>query len=396
MPDTPPSISSSRYLSLDVWRGLACLMVVLDHSAFVLRFSVDHDATGMGWLERVARNAFSMVSDLAWGPPLFFVMSGYCMASSLESLRRKGQSPWQFLAKRMWRTFPPYWAAILIFAGVVLLFDLMQCTSLYQTGVSLELFKANQLSTSQWIGNLTLTETWRPLVTHTGDPMVFTRVAWSLCYQEQFYLACFVLLLLNPRNLNRSLAWFTAAVVAYRIFCWDSGRIDSITGALPYFWHEFAVGLLVFRRLNQSQSFNERRILEGCLLALGMIGWYCDFYSTMVAAGFGLTMIAARPLDGWLATRASLKPMQACGRRCYSIYLIHLPACTILSGALFLTGWNTFWTVALVVVPLAMLGGIVSGFLFHDIFERPFLALPELRTVRLIQRKPQRLMLSKS
>ena len=50
------------------------------------------------------------------------------------------------------------------------------------------------LSAAQWLGNVTLTESWRHLV-GGGPQEIFTRVAWSLCFEEQFYFLCFAVLL---------------------------------------------------------------------------------------------------------------------------------------------------------------------------------------------------------
>ncbi len=56
--------------------------------------------------------------------------------------------------------------------------------------------------------------------------------------------------------------------------------------------------------------------------------------------------------------------MRACGHRCYSIYLIHLPICTVGTEALIQLGCRGFWTRALVVAPLVALAGVGAGWLF--------------------------------
>ncbi len=83
------SQESSRYKSLDVWRGVFCVVVVLEHAGVVLWTSVRGGAE--------SDNAFlwSLVQPLLWnlGAPLFFVVSGYCVGASIESHRRKGNPP---------------------------------------------------------------------------------------------------------------------------------------------------------------------------------------------------------------------------------------------------------------------------------------------------------------
>ena len=57
------------------------------------------------------------------GVSLFFVISGYCIAASAEATARKGGSPWGFMGRRVWRIYPPYWAALLGFVAVVVALD---------------------------------------------------------------------------------------------------------------------------------------------------------------------------------------------------------------------------------------------------------------------------------
>lgn len=40
-----------------------------------------------------------------------------------------------------------------------------------------------------WIGNMTLTELWLPAL-FGGSDFFILRVAWTLWYEEQFYLVC--------------------------------------------------------------------------------------------------------------------------------------------------------------------------------------------------------------
>ena len=137
-------------------------------------------ATG---IDRWLRGGLVTCLTLNLGAPLFFVISGYCIASSLVSSRRKGTSPTRFLARRLWRIFPPYWASVLIIALVVVILDRLGLAWLFRTGVGLELAAPSSLSWSQWFGNVTLTETWRPLVGGNSFPSLLNRVAWALCYQ---------------------------------------------------------------------------------------------------------------------------------------------------------------------------------------------------------------------
>lgn len=374
----PMPVTSRRYQLIDVARGLICLWVVVDHAGFALHWT-DTEVRGIeGWL----RYPILWILRLGLGPSLFFVISGYCIAASAESTRRQGGSALEFLARRAWRTFPPYWAALLGFVSLVLVLEGTGLGWLYRNLFALELPSPTALTGPQWLGNLTLTETWRPLV-GGGEANVLTRVAWSLCYQEQFYFICFLALACGRDRMHRVLGIVTAATLAYRVFAWDSGRLARIDGSFSMFWHEFAVGLVVYWRLHRAESARERRAMELGLAGLLTLGLMMRMPTTAAAAGLGLLLIAARPYDARLATWPGFGPLRACGRRCYSIYLVHLPICVLgcagLTGGL---GLTDFWVRALVVVPTVSAAAVGVSWAFHAAVERRFLDLPACWSAR--------------
>src|SRR5437867_860676 len=69
---------SSRYQSLDLWRGAACLMLVVYHASFFVSTELrlwDLSAWTSG-------DAAIKAAQLMWiGVPLFFVVSGFCIAA---------------------------------------------------------------------------------------------------------------------------------------------------------------------------------------------------------------------------------------------------------------------------------------------------------------------------
>ena len=67
------------------------------------------------------------------GVPIFFVISGYCIAASADSSRRKGDSPWTFLKRRFWRIYPPYWASLVGLIALVAVLDAAGLSRFYTT-----------------------------------------------------------------------------------------------------------------------------------------------------------------------------------------------------------------------------------------------------------------------
>lgn len=357
-----------RYQLLDALRGLACLMVVVHHAGYALAWSERGDSWP-AWLVVLA------VRRMNLGVVLFFVISGYCIAASADATARRGESPWAFLGRRVWRIYPPYWAALLGFTVLLLGLDAAGLGRMYSGPLGVELDPPGALDWRQWLGNLTLTETWRPHVWGPGRN-VLTGVAWSLCFEEQFYLICFLALCLMPGRMVPALAAATTAIGSVRVYAWWVGGLDGLSGTFPLLWHEFAVGLAVYYRLNLARRAWPKRLVDAGLVVLLAAGLLSASRSTATAAGFGLALVAVRRWDGSWAGSAWLEPFAACGRRCYSIYLAHLPAGVIGNQCLYELGLTGFWARALVMIPLVSAAGVASGWAFHALIEVRFLNQP--------------------
>ncbi|MFO0952392.1 MAG: acyltransferase [Isosphaeraceae bacterium] len=372
-----------RYEMLDVWRGLICLLVVLEHVGVVLWPEVgdakDWSTTIHLWV--------NWCLSLNFGTPLFFVISGYCIAASVESAVRKGQGPSSFLGRRLWRIYPTYWAALLLFVAVVAGLDAFGLVRLHESEVSLAVASPGTVTWPQWLGNLTLTETWRPWL-GGGGSNVYTRVAWSLCYPEQFYLVCFVAMWLAPNRILPFLFKLTAVVLLWRVVLWDSGRLHVLEGTFPYYWHEFAVGLAVYWRLNANPTPQAARALNACLAALAALGFWFGDRPTLAAAAFGLVLIGLHRWDARAGRAAWLEPLRACGRRSFSIYLTHLPLVMVANVVLFDLGLTSFAARILVIVPVVTVASVAFGFAFYAVVEKRFTGAPALFGLGLAGRVP--------
>lgn len=386
-----------RYRSLDIWRGVACLAVIVYHAGFVVGAGeIDADGDGIGRWGRLAY--LGAVRLMSLGVPIFFVISGYCIAASADASARRKESAWAFLRRRFRRIYPPYWAALAGFVMVAAGLDALGLSNLRDGSAhQLAIRAPGVLDVSQWVGNLTLTETWRPIAWGPPYREIYTRVAWSLCYEEQFYLVCFLALATAPGRLFGWLAALSAVVLPLRVAAWHGGWLGPIDGAFPVFWHEFAAGLAVYWRLNHARTWAGRRLVEVGLAVLVLVGAGWALRSTLGAGLFAMLLIALRERDEALAASKWLAPLAACGRRCYSLYLAHMPVCTVgtaivTGGALGLFG---FWTRALVVVPVLSLLAVGAGWGFYAGVERRFVTTssgqrPHLETEPRVPRSSMR------
>lgn len=391
---------AGRYRSLDLWRGLACLMVVFDHSAVVLHQGMESraylDLAAVSW-EGWFRWLTAALSSQALGPAMFFVISGLCLASALDSASRKGMSPLTFWTRRLRRTFPPLWIALGFFVAVLGVCDLLGLRHLYHAGQGIRIAPTEELSLAQWVGNLTLTETWRWRCWGDTTAHLHMGVIWTLCHQEQFYLICALILLLFPRNPQRALVVLTCLIAAYRVVIWDIGGARAIEGIFTQYWMAFACGLAVHWSMRlesrrDPEALRMRGAIMAALVALGVVGWIHHLHEELVASCFALTLIGLRRFDKHLTSARWSQPFQALGRRCFSIYLTHLSVCVIVGAGLIEWGLSHYWAMVFVVVPTATLTSLAVGFGFYRLVESRWLNssfVAEPASAKLVSSKPK-------
>ncbi len=245
------------------------------------------------------------------GVPLFFVISGYCIAASMDAHRGGGHRRGGSSGRRLWRIYPPYWAAVACFAAVVASLRWAGWQPILTGTHSLHLDSPAELSWVQWLGNLTLTETWRPQVLGGGPYLNLTRISWTLCFEEQFYLVGFVLLLAFPRRLFGAIAAASVLIFAWYLMAYDAGWYDQLDGLFPRLWYQFAVGLAVYWRLVLAESTGARRRSTSAWSPWRRWAWYQRSRQHGRGGAFGLALIALRPFD---ATMNQWRALAHCGR----------------------------------------------------------------------------------
>lgn len=293
-----PATSSSRYVSLDHWRGIAALWVVLFHA-----FNV--------WL---AINPSLLPQPFAWlfyhgwlGVHLFFVISGYCIAERAAREFSTTRSANRFLLDRMLRIYPPYWAALLFAL-------LLNAAALLTPGVTPLPYDGNT-GPFQWFQAVSATEPW------FGYPS-YLLVAWTLAYEIGFYLIAAACLRLAIRTGRSAAGWVLAAIVT----CIGVSHLGAIVPLLGL-WPQFMLGVAVWLLVNRPGLLLLRNAAGTALLAgavlLGTV-WHADI-SVCVATGFGGLLLLLHPVDAAIASSRWLGWLGWCGTFSYAIYLIHAP-----------------------------------------------------------------------
>ncbi len=381
---------NTRFESLDAWRGIACLLVVIYHSTNAYAASDEfltriHEHGGS-----FADHLLVLTSKLWVGVPLFFVISGYCIAATADASRNKPRPAVSFLYRRLKRIYPPLWAYL---ALCVVLLSLIPTAYWYQTSLRypIHAFRTEGLSFWNGIGSLTLTEEWRPLL--VGPPYAqYSIQLWTLCFEEQFYFIVGFILLVARQWLFPAIALVTLFVfLNIASFSANSGydltayqiRADGLF--LNGLWLAFAAGVAIYYRANRATPILARclELLLFVLLLWSMQGvkawWRFESDTTanlVIAFSFALLLCAIQRFDARIAKWRGLAPFRACGQICYSLYLIHMPITLFGSSLLYHAGLTSSIQTICIVVPICMLASISAAILFHRTIEKRFMNKP--------------------
>lgn len=357
-----------RYLTIDHWRGLAALMVVVHHAVM----------TSPGWSKSTASDEHSIlvaIADRGWiGVPIFFAISGYCIAATADSSRNKWTGWASYTFRRVRRIFPPYWASLMLLLGLWLVPGVR---TIFYTS-ELRVVSPRALNTAMWAGNIGLFEQTRAsLVGQTR--MLINSPAWSLCYEEQYYALIGLILIVARRWMFVGLIVLVIGVAV----CQASGLPVMGTAADPYFY-AFASGFAAYAACTRLGRVGRWLTAVVLLTVSGICGYFCSLdevlghYATpwnggAIGSAFAAILIALRPLDNKLSSVPALRPLRWCGERCYSIYLMHWPLCAIAGAAVVPLGLRGEAGILFATIPACLLASVAGGTAFYWAVERHFL-----------------------
>lgn len=364
-----------RYGSLDMWRGVACLSVVVVHSIFYSPPTVH--AHG---IERIAAGLMHGCEWMWLGVPMFFVISGYCISATADSSRRKSGTLSRYFIRRFRRIFPPYWALLGLSCVLVGVSELYLLPGLFSDN-NHPFYGPWSLSAWQWMGNVSLTESWRNHFVGDDRSYLLGHI-WTLCYEEQFYAVCGLILWIAPRH-------FFAAAAVTSLLVIGAAPIAHVFQLRGFFfdghWVLFAAGILVYYHLNYA-SKRLCRVIEGALV-LGTLGCWIDplhhwapgsiEQHGLIAFGFALMLILTRSWDQGIVQSRWTQPLQFCGVMCYSLYLVHYPITKGLSHLLYRAGLESNLSTLVVTIPVCLAASLAVAWPFHVFIERRFLNAPQ-------------------
>lgn len=275
--DGTPPLKSRRSASIDCLRAIAILWVLLYH------FS-----------------ALTFFSKGTFGVLLFFIISGYCIAFSVESSR----TAWQFYAKRLGRLLP----ALTICGFITTLFKYL-APELVEPGREMNWLSFFYMP----FGMSTLNVLQKPYILPDFS-------YWSLSVEFQFYVFCFLMMAIGLRD---RLIALLCVVIIFRTLS-TSLDYPSSNDFFPFFLAGMGAAALVRGRTRQGiggivAAFS----LELYHLKIGIKqpSVTLDIYrSLLLWAGTALVYLAGR--YDHLLPRAFRVPAFI-GVISYPLYLIH-------------------------------------------------------------------------
>lgn len=291
-----------RLAFADGMRGIAALWVVLFHAS---------EGGHVERLKALLPHAFvNVVLDLGHlGVPLFFVLSGFVMALTVDASHVDGPFAARFIGRRLVRLTPPYWFSI----AVVVTLLVVKSRALH---LPLALPSAADLAAH--------------LVYLQGvlKAAPINDVFWTLGVEVQFYVA-FALLMWLADALQRNgvlrhgrLAVGTAS--AALALAWPAGLANGPVwsgGFLP-FWFCFMAGALACWAWREGGMFKPVFWIYTAVLAATWLIDRSSLTAAAIVAAIALVVAALRgAMHRWLDWRA----LQFIGLVSYSLYLLHNP-----------------------------------------------------------------------
>lgn len=350
---------------IDSLRGLAALAVVIYHA----------DQVVSRWRPPAESRNWSVLAHLgAFGVEVFFVLSGFCIAASLNGAFARGLNPVGFAKARLRRIFPAYWAAFLI--------------TLVGVGVAALGVQSGVIGQSSLAGQTDRLEPkivlLNALLAHVGfGAPGLMPVAWTLCYELVFY-AILGLLGFVVFRLHTTQTPLTGAHLVTLAVCGTMWIPGAHVGFPLDMWPAFGLGVAVYERLARQGNAAIQVCVALAFLTVALARTEIGFLPrpaiafVCVSVGTALTLLVSYRLDGVLWRFRLLRGLARLGEFSYSLYLIHFPVLGVASQILRKVPFNVPYEFCVV---LSVLLSLILGKLFWLGVERHFVGKPKIRVV---------------
>jgi len=334
------SKSQSQYLYvLQVFRGIAALMVVLHHSIGSIKYYHKIDYPFLNYVASIGK----------FGVDFFFVLSGFIITYSAFYKYNESNSFSNYVKNRLIRIYVPY-LPIGIFMLVV--YTILPGFSNGDRDISL-------------LTSLTL-------IPH-GNPAL--SVAWTLTFELCFYLL-FSISFFSKRVWNCFVVLWFLAIIVFHYSAFSSVsflKIPLFRILFSTYNIEFILGFVLAMLVVRKIQLNKILIFSFLILALSSF-FYCTFnhvklfafdVNLLFAIVAFLSIFTATNVGNFKISKASV--MMMVGNATYSIYLIHNPLQMILIRLF--PKISSIASVIAALLTVLILSSVV-GYAYYLIFEK--------------------------
>jgi peptidoglycan/LPS O-acetylase OafA/YrhL len=375
------------FKTLDAFRGLAAIWVVLVHSVTPW--------IGSGNWAYLRSPFYALSTRGQLGVSIFFVISGYCIAAAAFGALVSGKSVWRYFYERVRRIYPPYLAALILTVLSATILGLAESRHLIGT---IHHFRGFPHTFRYWFANIFLLQ-------NEFKTDMANDVFWSLGYEVAFYFMIGLILkcaqwLAAKRGLYVGILVFVNAIGASTIAALTWLLVTG-EGVFPFdLWHQFSIGALLFFLL----EFNPKTVrgydskLRGLILANGAIVTiltlaFISFRQvgsedvshpssrlrSAMCLVFCALLFTLRKVDGRFVSSWAVKPLLCVGTFSYSLYLTHkvaIPYADFLCRRAGLDG-PLYWITVVVQVVFSL----IVGYLSFLLIERRFISKRQVRRI---------------
>ena len=279
--------TKNRNHTIDLLRFVSAAYVALFHFNAPLQFNG-------GWYA-------SFCNRGPLGVPVFFIISGYC----IRLAHKHTKTPREFIIRRLFRIFPPYWFSLFVTALCILILKVI-------TGYNSVVILPKKL------GEILVTPFLYTYPLSNIQPI--NLVYWTLPYELFFYLIIFLAIIPTPKwRTTLPLALTAVAIIVPP----QQTGILFFFNELPTFMLGYALCILI----DEGPQWPGALLLVLSAAGIGIkhpeIGY---LLASAIAAG-AIFIDSRKPLGNNVLSRL--------GDVSYSIYLLHVPVCVYLLGFLY-------------------------------------------------------------
>ena len=270
---------------------------------------------------RSGRTAGPLCRLLSWpaehgsqGVTIFFVISGFVIASSLRGAWITPRFFGNFVLRRSIRLDPPYWISIALMSVVQV--------GLAVLGAGWVVSNAKVPSAAQIGAHLLYAQG------AIGYPHICC-VYWTLCMEMQFYLIFVLLIAASQQIFARRTAGNALPIAGVWLIFLPIALACLLTfhdhlAAVWFFtdFHTFLLGALAAWAIADKRCRHAFWLLAAAFACLTVMRDWDATLLVATATGVGIYVLAARPQ---IARRLECRPLAYLGGISYSLYLLHMP-----------------------------------------------------------------------